>query len=445
MNQLRQLFRDLADVPAPPSRLSAASVYAAASRRRRTRFGAAAAGVASAVAVVMVGAFGGLGATGDGTPNPVPSPGWQNYIHDGAVLSVAAADRDHLYAVIAACPSKDPHYEEPWNCNDQLFGSDDSGRTWTLRDRNIDRQSVAALAPGVLTTDPDVARQNGGIEQSRQSPPSKPGTLAPSSAGPQPVSISLDGGHTWSRWTARDNPTPVPAVPAQGWLACHWTRPQTGCTLYANDAGTGRSSPLANPPGLDVEQVDDLPATAGIWVSGQDPHSEYPAVGVSTDQGRTWTTHVFGPGESDHPAGGSYLQAAAPASIDGRTAYTVVEASNYEGAPGKAFVYRTSDGGATWQRMDPGHTLSFTADGQSYLAADGTHVVYNLGRVPAVWSISGNGGESYQPATRLTGLGALRDPRGLAVAAGAYLAWDNDNVYRSADGIHWSRLPVPRN
>jgi hypothetical protein len=103
------------------------------------------------------------------------------------------------------------------------------------------------------------------------------------------------------------------------------------------------------------------------------------------------------------------------------------------------------DGGATWQRTDADHTLPYAEEmqGTSYVAADGTHVVYNLGSPPVAWAASDDAGTSYQPATRLTGLGALRDPRGLVTVPGMYLVWDNDIVYWSTDGIHWAQLATP--
>ncbi|GIH12448.1 glycoside hydrolase [Rugosimonospora africana] len=439
MNQLRQLFEEAAGVPAPPSRLSAASVYARG--RRRARFRMTAAGAVSAVAVAAAGSFAGLGFAGQGGPGPVPS---RNDIHDGAVLSVAAADRNHLYEVIAACPSKDPHYSEPENCTDRLFGSDDSGRTWTLRNPDIDRESVGVLAPGVLAADPDAVEHDGFPGSSTfipwQKKPTSPDTLN----GDSSALISSDGGRTWTRWTPKDDPTPLAALPAGDWLACHWIRPPTGCALTANDPATGRSSPLAHQPPMNVEQVDDLSAGAGLWVSGQDRPSGYPAVGVSTDRGRTWSVHVFGPGESDHPGDGLHVQGAVPASADGKTVYVVV-VSRAQHGPGQAFVYRSVDGGATWQRTDPNHTLPYADHmaGTSYVAADGTHIVYNLGSPPASWPASSDAGTSYRPAAWVPGLLRLTDPRGFVAAPGVYLVWDNDTVYRSTDGIRWLPLPTP--
>jgi len=112
-----------------------------------------------------------------------------------------------------------------------------------------------------------------------------------------------------------------------------------------------------------------------------------------------------------------------------------------------ALVYRTDGGGVTWHRTDPGHTMPYGYTGApSYLAADGTHVVQTVLDDPTKWWTSRDGGASYRQDTELRGLPAKpsdQDGQAVSVAGpGLYLCHDDAAVYRSTDGLTWTRLPI---
>ena len=162
---------------------------------------------------------------------------------------------------------------------------------------------------------------------------------------------------------------------------------------------------------------------------------------VSHDDGRTWSTHVFGQGEADYPQDINN-QSVRVATVDGVTAYAVASIVMNNGQ-NRLLVYRTGDGGQTWQRADAGHSLPWLQHGDnSYLAADGTLVVQAVVGNPADWYAGTTGAYSKPaPVTGLEGVDDMRQPV-QTVAAGAYLVYDRAAVYTSPDGLHWTRHPV---
>ncbi|GIJ54528.1 WD40/YVTN/BNR-like repeat-containing protein [Virgisporangium aurantiacum] len=438
VNRIYERFMDAADGDMPPSRLTADEVYAAAWRRRQRRVE-----VWTAVAVVAL-----LVATIVGmqvrkppaghevavppTPTPTPSPlgGLPNGTRDGGVVFAAATDADHLYAVITRCPGTD--------CTTQLLGSDDAGATWTLRSTDLGDPSndyyVTAPAAGVLyrTVERTDVVESGPVTKVRI------------------PKISTDGGRSWTDVQATT--TPVTSVPANGWLECRNIPSQHPCPgLVVVDPATARSAPLATPPGFTVSSVVNVPAAAGFWVEGYDEEKKAPAVAVSTDRGRSWTVHAFAaePRESGVTA----------ASVDGVTGYAVVseyhagKTTRANPTPGPAssthHVYRTGDAGQTWQRVDSGTALfGNQVDLQaSFVARDGTHFVMTVSGWVQQWYVSRDNGHSYEPAgpTGLTPyLGLANAPMFGVVthAPGLYLAFDVDSVYRSTDGLRFTRHPV---
>ncbi|GAA2364374.1 hypothetical protein [Dactylosporangium salmoneum] len=78
----------------------------------------------------------------------------------------------------------------------------------------------------------------------------------------------------------------------------------------------------------------------------------------------------------------------------------------------------------------------------SFLAADGTHVVQSVVNDPAEW-YAGTTGAYTKPAP-VTGLEHTDDMRQpvRADAPGAYVVSDRTAVYTSPDGLHWTRHPV---
>ncbi|MDG6105096.1 sialidase family protein [Dactylosporangium aurantiacum] len=432
---MRARFDEAAAADAPPSRLTADAVYAAAFQRRRRRVtGLAVSAVALAALVAGVGT-GVLGAPSDPPAPPAQSAdGGPPGIRDGAVLSVAAADAEHLYAKVWACP--DPG--DPQRCTAQLTGSDDGGRNWTLRSPDV-AGDVSAPAPGSLLMT---------VEKDNDDP-----------QGPKLLHVpwvSRDGGRSWTQVVA--GTAPVAQVPAGGWLQCaDPQRLDDACRPVAVDPATARSAPLATVPDLRIEGVVDVPAAGGLWLTGRSLDGAHrPAVAVSHDRGLTWSVHVFARTETEVDDG--FFVYGVPASTDGVTGYMIITAPDPADTTGvgpttlatagiKTVVYRTGDGGQTWERVHRTQTLPRRnyQPGDAYVAAGGSHVVRGSDNPPYRWYASGDGGQSYHPVDQAgLGDGVLRtgNSRVLVAGPGAYLTFDEDAVYRSTDGLHWTRAVV---
>ncbi|WP_426511919.1 hypothetical protein ACPPVO_15595 [Dactylosporangium sp. McL0621] len=415
MTSLRELFDDAAAV-APPSRLSGREVYAAAWRRRRTRqrWAAAAAGGLTALVVAAVVAVAANRAPQSGPATTTsPRPSAPATTAAAAVPAVGmewpvAAEGRHVYVQWAPF---DCENMSKYGCPGRLLGSDDGGVTWTERYRGI-VDAIEAPAPGAVA-----AHFDGD----------------PSS---ETKHVSIDGGRTWK--LVRPVGGTVAAVPMGGWTICTDERDPAGnnpgpyeCVLRGVDPGTGEARRLVNPPGLRPAMVLPAPLGTGLWVSGTGPDGHL-GLAVSHDGGRTWRTHLFA--ESD-PADPGVVSVA---TVDGATAYAVVLSGN----PGRLLVYRTSDAGQTWPAVDPRHTVPYQDHGEdTYLAADGTHVIRTVHGKLAEW-YAGKG-DSYEAPAPVSG---LADHDGfwpvLTLGAGRYLTNDVTALYTSPDGLRWTRVPI---
>ncbi|MET7420150.1 hypothetical protein [Dactylosporangium sp. NPDC005555] len=440
MNQIRERFDETAAAAAPPSRLTADAVYAAAFRRRRRRATAWTACGAGVVAFAVAVAAGLLPAGSVTRPAHDPAPartadGWPAGAHDGMLLGMAAADGEHLYATVNACTGDGTQERR---CTVDLVGSDDGGRTWTVRWQGFTGE-LTAPTPGVLLRT---------VERENTDP-----------MGPKLLHIpwvSRDGGRVWTEVVTLAGQ--APRVPAGGWLTC--APPRTlddPCALLAVDPVAARATPLAAVPDIEVNGPAAVPSSAGLWVTGWERGGAHlPAVAVSHDGGVTWQTHVFGKGEAGYPVT-DMLAYPAPASVDGVTGYMIITVADpavttsagptSRPGPGlKALVYRTGDGGRSWQRV-PAQSLPNVAynAGDAYVAAGGVHVVLTDENPPLQWVAGVDGGQSYR-RTAQPGLGGSLNFTGggqiLTVGPGAYFAYDSDALYRSSDGLQWTRVVI---
>ncbi|WP_327000128.1 glycoside hydrolase [Dactylosporangium sp. NBC_01737] len=419
MSSLRERFDDAVASPTPPNLAGGEEVYATAWRRRRVRNRVVSAVVAGCTAAVVaaVAMLVTSGGHDRGMPTPaengsVPATGNERpYYSDGLVEEAVATDLNHLYALQLRCTSTDPG-----SCGRVLYGSEDGGRTWTQRKPGSPYQ-LRVLAPGVL----------GGLSMT-----------SPTSAVAR---YSSDGGRTWKDTELASGT--IAAVPPGGWPTCREGNDgTTECAVHGVDAQTGAETKLATqPPVILPTGLEQTPANTGLWVSGYVPQSNRTGVSVSRDGGLTWSTYVFGKDEADYPQGINNQQVRI-ATVDGITAHAVVSVVTDNGQ-NRLLVYRTGDGGLTWQRTDPRGTLPWLQHGDSsFVAADGTHVVQAVVSNPADW-YAGTTGAYTKPApvTGLDGVDDMRQPV-QTVAAGAYLLFDRSAVYVSPDGLHWTRHPV---
>ncbi|GAA3212570.1 sialidase family protein [Dactylosporangium siamense] len=197
----------------------------------------------------------------------------------------------------------------------------------------------------------------------------------------------------------------------------------------------------AQPANLTPIAVNPTPPGTGLWVSGFVQQGRYTGVAVSRDNGRTWSTHVFGKDEADYPTGVNNQQVGI-VTLDGTTVYAVVTAVQNDGK-NRLLVYRSADGGLTWQRGDRGHEPPWLQHGErAFVTADGTLVVQTVIENPAEW-YAGTSGAFTKPAptTGLEHIDQMGQPVQLA-APGVYTAFDRTAVYTSPDGLHWTRRQV---
>ncbi|WP_433059889.1 hypothetical protein [Dactylosporangium sp. CS-033363] len=436
MNPTRTDFEEIARKSAPPSRLSADGVYAEAFRRQRNRTTAWVAG--GVTALLLAAGTGGAvlnrsapAPAGPSTSPSTPATGAARAEPQGPVVRVEASDAEHLYATVNDCTGR---------CRLKLIGTDDGGRTWTVRQDDFGNGDFTVPVPGVLF------RAVGTINDKYD------GQAANGPKTYYAYQMSSDGGRTWRGM--QESAQAVAEMSAGGWLDRPCWSADDPCLFKAFDPVNAKIAPLKNQPPIDGE-VAYVPTAAGLWVAGTHKQSERAAVAVSHDRGRTWTTREFGDAQpTQRPSVVAFT-------ADGVTGYVIVQETHLDldrndratatatAQPNTTtgLVQRTADGGQTWQEVDLGHTLpvQYTIfNGDGFVAGDGTHVVFVRGDGPVQW-VSGKDG-TYQPG-RPAGLGEKLTSNGghpivITVAKGLYLAFDSNAAYRSADGRTFTRIPV---
>jgi hypothetical protein len=320
----------------------------------------------------------------------------------GLTQWTGAADARHLYVAYTACPDGSC---PKWIV--RLVGSDDGGRTWTQRNDRVNLLGLEVLGPTVLV-------QNG-----------------PAPSSPR---LSTDGGRTWRTATFQATPRP-----AGGVLYCAPTRDEAGCELTVLDPTAGTYAPLATPPALAMSVAGTVDTVGGTaWMAGT--VNGRPAVAVSRDAGRTWSTHPF-----SEPAGcGDHLCPPADlATVDGRTAYAVAT----DPAQRRRVVYRGGADGR-WRRIDGAAKVPYDDHGSpaSFVLPDGTHVMQQtLSDRPRdrvrFWA---GDGDTYRPI-ELDGLPDMvypirRTPDGWYFT---HTYGDGGRLYGSTDGVHWTPITHP--
>lgn len=418
MTGLREFFEEAVDSPSPPSRLLADEVYAMGRRRRRRRLATATAASATAVATVAAVAVNLLAPAEPVEPPPVAgrsTPAGGVDPHAGQPTSWAGAtDANHLYQAFSTCTGP------PCKSRVQLTGSDDGGRTWSDRGAPMDVLQLAVLGAEALIA---------------VVPPGQPSAAVA-------VLTSTDGARTWA---AAQPTAAVDGVPDGSSVICLPQAGESFCTLRAVNPGSHQIAPLAAQPPLKMYPTDlGIEESGGrLWVGGVDPATGRPAVAASADSGRTWSRHVFADAPPCPPQG---CESPSLAVGDGTTAYAVTVGDStrviYRGTAG------AGPGGAGWQRLtgpeqipsEPGHGLGLG----SFVAADGTHVVYQLvdapnGRSDVYRFWAARAGGAYQPV-ELTGLPDQAGPIRRTPDGWFYALSHNGALYGSTDGWHWSPL-----
>lgn len=344
---------------------------------------------------------------GNPSDGPGPVPGRRS--QTGAMV---AGDLDHLYLRYTDCqhPGVD--------CTVMLAASDDGGATWTELPLPVAHNSLVmltALAPRTLLA-----------------------SVQDGTAVRQYWLASADGGHTWREESDRE----VDVIPA-GWVPVDSSVSLNRVGVFAADPATGDLVTLAEPRQLALARlVSGPPSAAGLWVSGflgtaapagagQSVTGTGSSVEVSHDGGRTWLRRSF----PDNLDDGDTFGAAAIATHDGHTAYAVGLAG------GALLVYRTVDGGQSWQRTPARVSASGRTEVYAAVRADGTLFV-QLGAQAAdhpTMYRSDDGAQTLHPVP--VGPGAAAVP----VAGGyAQTGWPNSSgAWLSANGTTWSYVAPP--
>jgi hypothetical protein len=401
-----------------------------ADRVRRRRFAASgAAGLAVAMVASGLG-YAAVGGSGGTPPAATPTPSIRYDPDDSwpRVSSAVAGSPDEVYAIVQRCR----------DCQVELLASVDGGKSWKRRAEPPRPTSTvwSGLPVGLTAVGPGILhwRYSRVVSLVTDNPSGAAGFPTEEVSGP-PTYVSVDGGRTWR--AAELDPRPVAALtPGTRPIGCGLFDDAGPCQLNAVDPRTGRIAPLARQPGgITIErdrlgQIED-PAGGRVWVAGLDPVTRKPAVAVSSDLGRTWSTHVFDGGvpavEEQGFVAAMYLPmvAAGP----GGTAYALLYRGDRE-----YHAYRTVDGGSTWERV-PGRLGPVPYPG--YVAGDGAHVIV-LPTATGVRFLASHDGAAYRPVT-VTGYPQSAAAPSLVVAQaapGLYLEW-NESVHLSRDGWTW--------
>ena len=398
-------------------------------------------------------------------------------------VNIAVGSASRLYALVSTCTYPESDATGEGTCDNVLRVSEDAGRIWYERalpaERNRAWVSLTAIGPGLLygytarhvrvpmigsplPTDmpgsplpTDIPPSVGAPSPTAPLPTDIPPSIgAPSPTAPPPpamdladtsaLQISTDGGLTWRDATISS--TPIPAVPAGGAaVACQLARrdPTAGCPVSAIDPATGTIAPLATQPPIRVALVPDVPASAGVWVTGWDTATGRPAASVSRDGGRTWTTKVVdidATGDTTTNGGASLGPVPAVVARD-RTACLAVNAPDGARSDNgyRQQVFRTTDGGTSWQAIGTASPLAFiTPDGACVATAD-----INPSAAPKVkiYQASRDGGP-FAPFA-VTGIPPAGGTIATADDGSLFATNKQDAIYLSTDGSTFRTVDLP--
>ncbi len=311
----------------------------------------------------------------------------------GDLRDVQFADTKHGYALSAECYPKDP--TRP--CKLALASTTDGGRTW--KDWRL---PIAEASPDRL-----------------------PSIVAVGSDGLVLAGETAWFGHRGGDWQQRSvtsAPT-TPVIPDGGRL-----------TLLADDVGyatptvavwtaDGAIARLATQPAMAVAWLAPAPAADGAWWVGGSLNGA-PAVGVTRDDGRSWTVTRL-------PGGGG--EVSAKVSTLGSDVYAVVVAPLGDAAQMQTIhaVYRSAAGGP----FNLYASMIGTLVGDVVPLLDGRFVVAS-----PKWYISAGPGATLEPAGgSMTWVGRIER------TAGGWIAYDVHQTGWAAvsyDGVTWQKINV---
>ena len=378
--------------------------------RRRTQFAAAGAVLVVAAAIPLlrttlapVGGDPGTSPAVTTTTSTTPyNPG------DGYHYDVDFADAKHGFAIRSKCAGYPGR-----TCTGELLVSEDGGKRWQPR-----------AIPVELT--PNTAPPRVFVFDARRVALARYTTDGTVGGG----YYTADAGLTWTPVAPAGSDTSA-AIPDGGLLdvACTGVAPECRPVLITLAPDTGRMLPLAAKlPLTKPIPTSTVRLAGGWWVTGTDPATGRAALAVTRD-GRTWSVRPL----PDVPDGTVYAMMAA----HGTTLYAVAGSEAQSAPPRLLAVFRSVDGGSTWERTFLGSKGQSPYDliGYPVATADGRLIIPG----GVAWA-SRDGGRTFDvvPSDEVTGI--IRPTRGGYLASPSF---GMTNVYKlSTDGVKWTEITV---
>jgi photosystem II stability/assembly factor-like uncharacterized protein len=244
---------------------------------------------------------------------------------------------------------------------------------------------------------------------------------------------TADAGLTWQPVPAAGSDTAA-TIPDGGLLDVAGATDvlDRGPVLVAVAPDSGRMLPLGTkPPLTDPLPTSTIPLAGGWWLAGKDPATGRWALAVSRNGGRSWSVKPL-PNAPD-------TMRYALMGGRGTTLYAVAGGEAQGSPPGLNAIFRSTDGGNTWEQTFQGGNGREPRSllGYPVAAADGQLII---GAGSGLAWASQDGGHTFHELPSDTVSGIIRRTRGGYLASPSF---GMSNVYKfSTDGVQWKEITV---
>ncbi len=336
------------------------------------------------------------------TAAPTPADNWNR-----SIASVTMTDSRHGFALIETCSVNGS------TCRNAISVTQD-GDHW-----------VELSTPSTPNSEP-VTDYSGLVAPSLTALGPRTVFYQAAPAGARSGFISFDAGSTWRSVPPGVNGT-VDRIPTGGVLEgmCPpgGSDPCLTIALTVRLPGTGELAKLTQQPDIVVESANAAALPDGSWwVSGTS--SGKPAVAVSRDDGRTWTSTAL-------PAvAGQYLYTSSVTG-DGQHLWALVIGQLPDVKNGLLGVYSSTDNGRTWRVVRTAKAGIQPRSALGVPIASGNRVTICDESSPQRGWVSANGGATFTET--------LCPASGFPTwSASGYLSTDGKSVSLSSDGSLWT-------